>query len=104
MVKLQVLDDSQKVQLIFEEELTINNVEEAKTIIDEAFENFEDIDIVCQNVRNLDLTFLQLFYAMYQTGKNENKMLNFNFNFSEELENLIKMIGFDKVLTEIKNT
>ena len=105
MVKLIISEeDNKKSKIIFEGELTINNIEETKQIIDKAFNDLENLEIECKNVESIDLTYLQLFYAMYKTAKQENKLISFSFDFSHEHQNLIKIIGFDAIIKEITNS
>jgi len=102
MIKIINLEGKNKFKIILEEDLTINTIENTMDEIDKIFENCEELLVEVKNVQELDLTYLQLFYSLYESFKSVDKKINFNFNFSEEYKTLIRFIGFDKVLNRIK--
>ena len=80
------------------EELTIYTVEEIFAGLEEAFNKFDELEIILEKVDNLDLSFLQLLVSLKSSAGNEDKKVSVKASLSEEHQLLISRADLLKIL------
>lgn len=96
-VKLVVEDKTVKV--ILQGELSLPNTSKIQEKIIPLIEKFDVFEINLKNVNNIDLSCLQLLYALKITLEEYNKSLYFNSEIPEPIKMLIEVSDFYEVLS-----
>jgi len=86
-----------KVNITFRNELTIFSIEDIKDKVVNAVTTNDQIDFVLKDVKNMDLSFIQLIYSIKLTAKKYNKKVSFNISLSDDLMNLFINSGLGKL-------
>ena len=87
-----------KVSIMLENELTIFSIENMKDKIIEAVKKYNIIEFKLNNISNMDLTFVQLFYSIKISTEKLNKKISFDVELSDDIESLFTNSGLNKVL------
>ena len=87
-----------KVSIMLENELTIFSIENMKDKIIEAVKKYDIIEFKLNNVSNMDLTFVQLFYSIKTFAERLNKKISFDVELPDDIESLFSNSGLNKVL------
>lgn len=77
-------------------QLTISNITKIVAEMKVLLKNASKVTINVKEVENMDLTFVQLLFAIKNSGRMENYKTNINMDLSEELTLLISNAGFQK--------
>lgn len=77
--------------------LTINNSESIKKKLIEALNNFNELNITLKNINKIDISIIQLFYSLNKICNEKNKKIIFGTYFSDEISELLKHSGLDKI-------
>lgn len=77
--------------------LTINNSESIKKKLIEAINNFNELNITLKDIEKIDVSAIQLFYSLKKICNEKNKKIIFNTRFSDEISELLKHSGLDKI-------
>lgn len=77
-----------KVEIVLNEELTIYTIEEVKDTIFEAVNKYENIEINGFQIKNMDLTFVQLLKSIHKTVEKSKKSLTVNIELNNENKEL----------------
>lgn len=81
-----------------EGDFTLKNAAEIKQQLMHIAENFDHVEVSLNHIVGLDLSGIQLLYAMDKTFTSQKKLLALNVTLSAELEALIKHAGFSDIL------
>jgi len=87
-----------KVKIVFKNELTIFSIEDFKDQFIDTVINNDEINIDLKDVKNLDLTFVQLIYSLKITANKLKKKVSLNTDLSKDLMSLFNNSGLNKVL------
>ncbi len=79
-------------------QLTINSIVKILAEMKELLKNASNVNIHVKEVENIDLTFIQLLFAIKNSGKKENYKINVNMELPDELNLLVNNAGFHSVL------
>ncbi len=79
-------------------QLTINVIIKLVDEIKDLLKNASNVNIHVKEVENMDLTFIQMLFAIKNSGKKENFKVKVDMDLSEELTLLIKNAGFYNTL------
>jgi MFS superfamily sulfate permease-like transporter len=85
------------VSITLENDLTIYIVEELKEKIIESYKKHDLIDFKLKNIKNIDLTFIQLFFSLQQASHKEGKTIAFDIDFPDDLDLLFSNSDIKKV-------
>jgi anti-anti-sigma regulatory factor len=85
---------TKKATVVIEGGLTIENTEKIKNEAISAIDKYSSIEFKIINVTDIDLSFLQLFYAIQVKCKKLDKKLIIRPEFQPELKRLIDNSGF----------
>jgi ABC-type transporter Mla MlaB component len=88
-------------QIILSGELTIYNIEDVKDDIFSAVEKYDNIEIQGDNIKEIDLAFVQLLKAVHKTAQKEEKTITFNIKLTEENQQLFKNTDITKIIKNI---
>ena len=73
-----------KVQITLSGELTIYTIEGIKDEIIKAVQDYNDIEIVGENIKNMDLVFIQFINSIQKTTEKLDKQLKLEINLEED--------------------
>lgn len=85
--------------LVIQGRLTIENIQDIKTKLQEAVANFQNIQIYVEQVEAIDLTFLQLLYSLKRSFSETSKNISFNLMLSDENKTLLRQSGLESLLS-----
>jgi anti-anti-sigma regulatory factor len=91
-----------KVIIDLSDELTIYTIESIKDVIINNVKKYENIEINASNIKNMDLTFLQLIYSIQCTCKDKGKTLILNVNINDENKILLNNTDTSRILKNIE--
>jgi len=72
------------VNIILGNELTVYTIEDIKDDIIEAVKKYDKIEISGDNIKNMDLTFIQLIKSIQKTAEITGKLLTLNIDINTE--------------------
>lgn len=87
-----------KAKIVLSEELTIYNIEEFKDAIFNAVKKYNQIEMLGENVKEIDLAFIQLIKAVQKTALNEGKTFTVNIKLSDENQELFNNTDITKII------
>ncbi|MCG8411940.1 MAG: hypothetical protein MI739_11725 [Bacteroidales bacterium] len=96
-VKSSKKKGEKKVTITLKNDLTINNIEECKEEISKAFDKNQILDFKLKEIKNIDLTFIQFFYALKQESEKQEKKINFDTDFPQDVMALLNNTDLYKV-------
>jgi len=79
-------------------QLTINSIVKLVAEMKPLLKNASNVKIHVKEVENIDLTFIQMLFAIKNSGKKDNYKINVSMDLSEELTLLIDNAGFHSAL------
>lgn len=85
-----------KATLYVDDELSFINCNEIKEMVINNLREFDHLFIQA-NIAHIDLTGIQLLYAIKRSLKLEGKQLNFSFKMNPELKTLVTRSGFTEL-------
>lgn len=86
-----------KVTVVLENDLTIYSVDELKKIIDDLYKKYDDLNFEFKNIKNIDLTFVQLLFSIKQSALNDDKKITLDVDMPEDLELLFNNADIKRV-------
>jgi anti-anti-sigma regulatory factor len=104
MKKVHIVTEAQKTgdkisgKISLEGELTLINAQEIKTKLYEALKKYQVLKVSVQNVLSLDLSTIQLLYALSKTAGEMKKAVTFTIVLPPEIEPLLRKAGFRSLL------
>jgi len=87
--------DKNRLSIELEGDLSLKNSKEIKNKILAAVENYENLNIKINQVKNLDISLIQILTAI----KKEKKEVTFLFDMPEHTKSLLLKAGFEKLIT-----
>jgi anti-anti-sigma regulatory factor len=87
-----------KINITLRNELTIYSIEGLKDKIVDAIKDYDQIIFDIKDVKNMDLSFVQLLYSVKITADTLNKKVSFNVNLSDDIKTLFTNSDLSKVL------
>lgn len=94
-------EGEKKVTIILENDLTIYSVDELKTIIVDNYKKNDEINFELKNIKNIDLTFIQLFFSLKHSAIGEGKTVSFDINMPDDLKLLFNNADINKIFRKI---
>ena len=88
--------ESSKATLFIDDELSFINCNEIKEEVLKHMNDFEVL-IIQANIAHIDLTGIQLLYAIRKSFAVVNKQVKFSFRMNSELKNLVVRSGFNEL-------
>lgn len=77
-------------------DLSLNNTEEIKEKVAPHIDANDKLIIKTEEVNNIDLSMLQMFYAIKNTATEKNKTVSFDINIPDESLQIIQNAGLGK--------
>lgn len=96
-LKIKPSENNTKAQFIYSGELTIDNIDDIVEETITALNDYEIIEIITKNVKNIDLTFVQFISSFDKTRRAKDKNVTYSFNFEDEIKQLLMQAGFEKL-------
>lgn len=96
---INLIEDNKTIKIILQGELSLPNTTKIQEKIIPLIEKYEVFEINLKNVNNIDLSCLQLLYALKITLEEHNKTLIFNNDIPEQIKMLIEVSDFYEVLS-----
>lgn len=87
-----------KVSIILKNELTIFSIEQLQSKIIETVKKYDEIEFNLNDISNMDLTFIQLFYSIKRTADKQKKKVSFTDNLADDVKSLFINSDLYKVL------
>ncbi|MCB2195215.1 MAG: hypothetical protein KQH79_05110 [Bacteroidetes bacterium] len=87
-----------KVKITFKNDLTIFSIESIKDQFINAVQKNDVIQLELKDVKNIDLTFMQLIYSLKISSASLKKEVSVNANLSEDIKSLFSNSGISKIL------
>ncbi len=87
-----------KVSIVLKNELTIFSIEQLQSKIIDTVKKYDEIEFNLNEVSNMDLTFIQLFFSVKITADSQKKKVRFNENLSDDIKTLFINSDLYKVL------
>ena len=95
-------NDSHKEVVYFEGDFTIQNIVDIKAEILNSIKSANSIVLNIENIKNLDVTFLQLMYSLTEYCKTEEISISFQYSKTEEnIKEIINKAGFSNIANKI---
>lgn len=90
--------EENKVTIVLSNELTIYTIENIKDEFDKFIDKFNQIEIVSDNIKNMDLSFVQLIKSIQKTALKKGKFLTINIELKEETKNLFENTSINRII------
>jgi hypothetical protein len=87
-----------RILINLEGELTIKNCEVINTNINKVFEEFDNVELILNSIKEIDLTFIQLYQNIKSFYLPLSKFLSMNAEWSKEDKKILATCGFSDVL------
>ncbi len=91
-------NDPNSASVDIEGEISIETVGQIITEINPIIDKFQKIDISVRDIFKIDLSGIQYFITLKKTLTTNDKTVNLNFEFSDEIRDLISDTGLLKYL------
>lgn len=82
-----------------EGELVLGNLDEIKNVIIETIKQYNQLQIEVKNVKAIDLTCIQLLYAINKTLQKSGKQASFHIESTENHTLILNNAGFTQLST-----
>lgn len=92
-------DNGQSI-LRIEGELTLNTIEETLAEVKAIVDEHQNLLIELRQIDNLDLTGVQLLYAIKKTAEASKKTINYSIELPDELSTIINHAGFNDLINK----
>ena len=87
-----------RASVILSNELSIYTIEGIKDKIVDTFKKYDEIEFKATDVKNMDLTFVQLLESIQKTAKTEGKKVEFNIDLKDENIILFENTDLNKII------
>jgi len=87
-----------RILINLEGELTIKNCEVINSNINKVFEEFDNVELILNSIKEIDLTFIQLYQNIKSFYLPLSKFLSMNAEWSKEDKKILATCGFSDVL------
>lgn len=87
-----------RILIHLEGELTIKNCEIINQNIQKVFEDFDNVELILNNITEIDVTFMQMFHTIKSFYLPLDKFLTMNADWSKEDKKIVAVSGFSDVL------
>lgn len=87
-----------RILINLEGELTIKNCEVINSNINKVFEDFDNVELILNSIKEIDLTFIQLYQNIKSFYLPLSKFLSMNAEWSKEDKKILATCGFSDVL------
>ena len=77
--------------------LTIKNSDSLKKKLIESENKYNELNITLKDIERIDISVMQLFYSLKKICYEKNKKIIFSTHFSDEISELLKHSGLDKI-------
>ncbi|MDR2929100.1 MAG: STAS domain-containing protein [Cytophagaceae bacterium] len=84
--------------VVFGGQLTISNIEKITEELNANRKKHKSIDISTENVENIDVTFVQLLYALKLSGQKEGFDVSISISVPDDLKSLLTNAGFSGII------
>lgn len=88
-----------RILIHLEGELTIKNAEIINKNIQKVFEDFDNVELILNNITEIDVTFIQMFHTIKSFYLPLDKFLTMNADWSKEDKKILAVSGFSDVLS-----
>lgn len=88
-----------RILIHLEGELTIKNAEIINKSIQKVFEDFDNVELILNNITEIDVTFIQMHHTIKSFYLPLNKILSMNAEWSKEDKKILATCGFSDVLS-----
>ena len=88
-----------RILIHLEGELTIKNAEIINKSIQKVFEDFDNVELILNNITEIDVTFIQMYHTIKSFYLPLNKILSMNAEWSKEDKKILATCGFSDVLS-----
>ena len=88
-----------RILIHLEGELTIKNSEIINNNIKKVFEDFDNVELILNNITEIDVTFIQMHHTIKSFYLPLNKILSMNAEWSKEDKKILATCGFSDVLS-----
>ena len=87
-----------RILIHIEGELTIKNCEILNKNIQKVFQDFDNVELILNNITEIDVTFMQMYYTIKSFYLPLDKFLSMNADWSKEDKKILAVSGFSDVL------
>ncbi len=88
-----------RILIHLEGELTIKNAEIINKNIQKVFEDFDNVELILNNITEIDVTFIQMYHTIKSFYLPLDKFLTMNAEWSKEDKKILATCGFSDVLS-----
>lgn len=88
-----------RILIHLEGELTIKNAEIINNNIKKVFEDFDNVELILNNITEIDVTFIQMHHTIKSFYLPLDKFLTMNAEWSKEDKKILATCGFSDVLS-----
>ena len=96
IIETPAMDATNEHHILLEGNLTVSNIESIKRTVLEAVQQHQNIRIQLRNVEILDLSVLQVLYALRRAAKTESKTIYLDMHLSEEIQTIVRQSGLEQ--------
>jgi len=96
IIETPAADSTHEHHILLEGNLTVSNIEPVKRTVLEALRRHQNIKIQLCNIEILDLSALQILYALRRAAKTESKIIHLDMHLSDELQTMVRQSGLDR--------
>jgi anti-anti-sigma regulatory factor len=89
--------------VLIEGDLTLQNMEEIKAELTNAFEKSQKLHLILQNVENIDISCFQMLFSVHKTYKESNTEIAITITLSDDHKKLVGNAGLLNFLASISN-
>lgn len=99
---IAVKEDNGETAIVFGGQLTIPFIQKLTQEVKEKLGQPKALHLVVKEVENIDLTFIQLLYALKNTGKKLGYPVDLQMELPDDLSSLMVNAGFGQLLNQEK--
>ena len=95
LINKSTVKTDKKVAFKIEKDLSLNNIEQAKSELEEIISKNPNFHLELKNIDSFDLSSIQLLYAIKSKLKND---FSYTVEMKDELKTIFQHAGFDYIL------
>jgi ABC-type transporter Mla MlaB component len=95
------IEPDKNARILLEGEWTVKQTIAIHQELIAQIDKYESVEVVLQQITSLDITGIQLLYAIRQSAIAANKQCRFELAISHELEQLLAHTGFAHLATQL---
>lgn len=99
-IRLSKKKGESKAEISFSEELSIYTIEKLKDDVIKTVKEYDNIELIGNDIKTMDLAFVQLIYSIQKTSKNLGKNVSLKIKLDEENKTLFDNTDLTRIISK----